>query len=272
MREGKMICGKFREDGFREALTEAALTGAVDTTLRGHLAECAGCRAELERLAALAGAIDRGVAVMTSAEPSPGFAAHVRARVAEEPAPGFVWRRGWVPATVAGVAVLALAAWLLWPVAQNPENSGAPQTTERAPVAPVAPAPLQVPPSIEAPPSPKLAEHAGGVEHAANKLGRASRATAAARSETPALPEVLVSGDEWAQVVKLYRLGQARPAAAGALVARSFTPPEDKVLPFGIEFIQIKPLEATKPGEREVNPPAPDGVLRMNVDSKEAAR
>jgi len=124
--------------------------------------------------------------------------------------------------------------------------------------------PRQVP-SLGAPASAAARMHA-------HQLGRASRATAAARSETPALPEVLVSGDEWAQVVKLYRLGQARPAAAGALVARSFTPPEDKVLPFGIEFIQIKPLEATKPGEREVNPPAPDGVLRMNVDSKEAAR
>lgn len=246
MSETKLSCAEYRD-----ALTEAALAGEPEARLRGHLLECAACSAELGRLSALAGAIDSGVSQMVSAEPSPGFAARVRARVAEESEQSAAaWWRGWVPATVAGVAVLALAAWLLWPAAQNPGNSEAPETAKGAPVAP---APMQPTPSIAAPLSPKPVEHAGGVERAASKLGRAPRELTAARSETPVLPEVLVSGDEWAQVVKLYELTQRGRAALGPPALVDTTPLEAKAQPLLIARLDpIKPIVE----DNTVPPPA----------------
>lgn len=251
MSETRLICAEVRD-----ALTEAALAGEPDARLRGHLLECAACSAEFGRLTALAGAIDSGVSQMVSGEPSPGFAARVRARVAEESEQSAAaWWRGWVPATVAGVAVLAIAVWLLWPGAQNPGNSGAPQTAKGAPVAPV---PVQAPPSLEAPPSPKPEEHAGGVERAANKSGRARRVLTAARSETPALPEVLVAGDEWAQVVKLYELTQRGRAALGPPTLVDTTPLEEKAQP-----LLIARLEPIKPIVEETAPPPPPAAERQ---------
>ncbi len=89
-----------------DALSEAALGGEANLRLRAHLAACSQCRSELDRLRALTGAIDRSVAAMVTADPSPGFAARIRARVAEESASRIAWWRGGAPAVAGGVAAL----------------------------------------------------------------------------------------------------------------------------------------------------------------------
>jgi len=245
MKEGKMSCRTVRD-----VLTEAALTGVPDASLRGHFLECASCKDEFARLVALAGAIDRGVAAMTSAAPSPGFAAHVRARVAEEPQVGFAWWRGWAPATVAGVAVLVLAAWLLWPNAQSPTSGDAPAIAGKdEPGEPPAPAKDATEKGVT-----PAAVQQERREVAADRPLRQPRAPRARvtpqRSETPAWPEVLVTGDEWAQVVKLYELSQRGRADFGKVEIVDPTPLEEKAQPLLIARLDpIKPIVEPPPAE-----------------------
>ncbi len=231
---------------YLDTLTEAALGGEAGLRLRAHLAACSQCRSELDRLRALTGAIDRSVAAMVTADPSPGFAARIRARVAEESASRSAWWRGWAPAVAGGMAALALVVWLLWsasavqPPAPAQQMAGPSQGAQKTPPEKIEP-PLQK--SGEAPPK----EMANGVPPRVRVRGQRERVFGQGASQPPPLPEVLVTGDEWKQVVKLYALSQKRQADSVALTAHTFTPPEDKVQPFSIEFIQIKPLETSKP-------------------------
>jgi len=99
---------------FSEKLAEAALEpGDVrDAGLAAHLTTCAVCRLDLEAQRRLAQAMDIGLTASVSVSPSPAFAAGVRARLAEEPAPRASWFSGWVPVTAGALAVVVLmAAW-----------------------------------------------------------------------------------------------------------------------------------------------------------------
>lgn len=95
---------------FSEKLVDAALEpGDVrDAGLAAHLEACADCQREFAAQRRLAQAIDRGLAAAVSAEPSPAFAAGVRARLAEESAPRASWFSGWVPVAAGALAVLVL--------------------------------------------------------------------------------------------------------------------------------------------------------------------
>jgi hypothetical protein len=225
---------------YQEALTEAALGGTQDAALRAHLAGCAGCRNELHRLRALTGAMDRGIVEMMNVEPSAGFAARVRARVAEESAARAASWRGWVPAFAGGIAVLTLAAWLLWPDAQRPTPPGAPAMAKDEPVAPLRAAPEAPDNLAPAPPAPEPREVAS-VRRLPVPV-RPQRETPA----RPALPEVLVSGDEWNQVLKLYALGQRGQVEAEAVAPPDTTPLEAKFRSLEIALLQpIAPLGET---------------------------
>lgn len=223
----------------QDALAEAALGSEQNAALLSHLAACDTCRAELERLRTLTGAMDRSVAQMAGGEPSPGFAARVRVRLAEESAARAAWWRGWVPALAGGAAALALVAWLLWSFAEvqapkpTPEIAGAANPSKG----------VEPPPSSAAPtpsPAPSRLTLAEPPKQAAENRSRPARTRSPQVASQPAWPEVLVSGDEWNQVVKLYALalrGQVNPETA---VAPDPKPLAEKFQPLAIA--QLKPI------------------------------
>jgi hypothetical protein len=230
---------------YLEALTEAALGGVQDAALRSHLAGCAGCRNELDRLRTLTAAMDRSIMERVNVEPSPGFSAGVRQRLAEESAARAAWWRAWVPALTGAVAVLALVAWLLWPDAQLSTPPGVPVMAKDEPVAPLQAAPEAPDKNVApAPPGPERREVAS-VRRLPVPV-RPQRETPA----KPALPEVLVSGDEWNQVVNLYALAQQGQIEAKVVAAPDTTPLEEKFQPLMIARMDpIKPLQEPSAGE-----------------------
>ncbi len=216
---------------FSNALAEVALGRAQDAVLRSHLAACAACRDELERLRALTGAVDRAIAEMVNAEPSPGFAARVHARVADESAARATWWRGLVPALAGGAAVLALAVWLLWPAAKV----HAPRRENNFVDSGKGPAPPRVEPSSADKP-----EETPPKQFAIRRERSAPRF---APTAMPAAPEVLVSADEWNQVLKLYTLAQRGRVNAETVTQPDNASLEQKSTPLVIAQLQsIAPL------------------------------
>jgi hypothetical protein len=97
--------------------------------------------------------LDREIASMLSAEPSPEFVARVRTRVAEEPAPGG-WRLSWMFAAATAVAMVVVAL-IVWPSPDGTSSRGL-TSSSPAPVEPAriaeagpasAPAPVTPPPA-----------------------------------------------------------------------------------------------------------------------------
>lgn len=114
-----------------------------------HLATCDACRAQLEELRAVMGVLGEWKAV----EPTPGFEAALRARLAQEPAS----RQGWLvlrPAYLVALAVAVLLAVgiILWQ-STPPPVAAPPQVVQSAPPKPVSP-----PRAVTRPPSPAAAE------------------------------------------------------------------------------------------------------------------
>ena len=108
---------------FSEKLADAAIQPGElrDTGMAAHLETCAACRQELEAQRRLAQAMDLGLAAAVSAEPSPSFAAGVRARLEAEPAPRGSWFTGWVPVAAGALAVLVLMViWFARQEGQDP--------------------------------------------------------------------------------------------------------------------------------------------------------
>jgi hypothetical protein len=131
-----------------------ALDGALDATRQGHLAACAGCRADVE---ALASVVARVKAVDVP-EPSPLFWDHLAARVgdaiAREPAPERP--RWWAPRPAWGLAAVALIVTALagfWSVRAPAPEAGA---VARTPPGPARPSP-DVAPEASAAGEPGLA-------------------------------------------------------------------------------------------------------------------
>jgi hypothetical protein len=92
-------------------------------------------------------ALDREIESMLAVDPSPEFAARVRARVGEGPVP-VQWWRHWKPGVAAAVAVIA--AFVMWPDRVQREEAPVParlaieRTEPSVPVAPSSPAEAQV--------------------------------------------------------------------------------------------------------------------------------
>jgi hypothetical protein len=88
------------------------LSDAQAEELRVHVSRCSPCLAEWQSAQVLAAAVDRSLAAMVAGEPSPQFAARLRARIAEEPAPAafglLTWPRSSIAAAVAATALFAV--------------------------------------------------------------------------------------------------------------------------------------------------------------------
>ncbi|HKZ04534.1 MAG TPA: zf-HC2 domain-containing protein, partial [Methylomirabilota bacterium] len=144
-----MTCAENRE--LHSALLDGELTAAERTTVEGHLAGCAECSAELERLARMLGVLH----ALPDARASIGFVDRVLA--ATRPVPWYrrLSRRllePWqvkLPLEAAAVAIVALGA--VYVFQKTPELQQA--TRYEAPAPRSAPAPETVsPPATPAPP------------------------------------------------------------------------------------------------------------------------
>jgi hypothetical protein len=215
---------------YLDPLTEVALGGEPEAGLRAHLAGCDACRRELDRLRSLAGAIDRGVAGLVAGQPSEAFAARVKERLAGRRGPVAIpWRR-WAPAMAGGLALAGLALWL----AVGQKAGAPPPVAPRGRLSPERPqaAPVPAPPA-GAPP--------GGTAVAAGPP--APPAPPVPARARPAPPEVLVTGDEWTQVVRLYTLSRQGRADAGRLAAPDPAPLEERLQPLAVPALMTRPLE-----------------------------
>jgi len=92
-------------ENYREALTEAAATGAAPSSeLRSHLEGCASCRTAFAEERQLFAAVDAGLRANANAEVPASLLPRVRAKLNELAVP----RRSWIPAYVAVAAAVAL--------------------------------------------------------------------------------------------------------------------------------------------------------------------
>jgi hypothetical protein len=211
-------------------LAEAALGVELSARAQAHLAACAACRGELDRLRSLAVAMDDGIAAIANADPAPGFAARVRVRLAEQPSPAVVWGRAWIPALVGGLAVLALVAWLAMNRPQPPRVADHP---------PAALAPENTPGSgVESSRSTERVEKVPPRKPVPVRKGPANE---------PPLPEVLISDDQWAQVVMLYKLLEREQIGADVLAPPDAKPLDEKFQPLVIARLDPIPPLGDKP-------------------------
>jgi len=237
-----------------------------ELALLAHVAQCEACRDAYNEAGALRSFVDRGmeklVGGLRESEPSPQFAARLRARLAAEPAPSrwnLVVSEMWESATrrplcyVAGTAAVALLIVLAMNSWMHRERS--------APSAPIEALTAQIPPAVT---PPSTAPSNSGNDAASPQLPRAANpqrqgtklapraiephVTASRASEfhetvsRPASrePEVLVPKDELRAVAQLYAATQSgRVDAEQLYVAQQKTREPVEVKP-----IEITPLES----------------------------
>jgi len=236
-----------------------------ELALLAHVAECEACRDAYNQAGALRSLVDRGVEKLAGglreSEPSPQFAARLRARLAAEPAPGR-WNLNalqmWESASrcplyyVAGAAAVALLIAFAMSSWMHRERS--------APSAPIEALTVQIPPAVT--PSSTATSNLGiGASRAAdsqlprtanpqrqgtNPPARAPEAhvTASRAPEShetgsrPASrePEVLVPKDELRAVAQLYQATQS-----GLVDAEQLYVAQQKTR----EPVEVKPIEIT---------------------------
>ena len=214
---------------FSEKLADAALEpgDVLDAGLAAHLTTCAVCRLELEAQRRLAQAMDIGLTASVSANPSPAFAAAVRARLAEESAPRASWYSGWVPVTAGALAVVVLmAAWF----ARREELRRTPGSDQ-----------AMINNTVQ-----KLAGGAdgGGVAPIAHTKSQREinparpRGTRTLQSRQPREPEVIVPAGQREAVLRFYAAVWSGRAEVSAVLGRHG--------PIEIAELKITPLEVPK--------------------------
>jgi hypothetical protein len=227
--------------GYKDAIADAAFAlpgeeARLAPEVATHLSECAACRDELEAQRALAAAIDRGVAASVSGAPSPGFAARVRARVAEETASPQRWFWRWAPVAMGALAVVALMVWVSGtPPVQPPVGLAPPQLARGGVILSVAP---------------NAADNAGLDRTDLSKRNRA------VQRPTQREPEVLVLPGQDLAIAQLYLAAQSGRLDGAALLRE---PPAVVEAPNPLENtdLRIAPIEITPLIAEKGTSPAP---------------
>jgi Putative zinc-finger len=213
-----MLCERYREWMIPAAL--GGLPSQRGRELQAHVAECAPCRAEFERVKALTGAVDRGVAASANAQPSPDLAARVRARIAESPEASSFWPFAWWMPLAAGAlaAAAVLALWLRPGVPATPRQRASPVT------------------AISVPAEPSRTRPSRAVVTRMPHLN--SRIT----PESVARLQVLVQPGEWNAVVRFAAAVKQGRVDGRPLVAAA----EKSRAELGVKELQIAPLEIAR--------------------------
>ena len=211
---------------FSEKLADAALEPGElrDAGLAAHLETCATCQREFEAQRRLAQAMDLGLSAAVSAEPSPSFAAGVRARLASEPTPlppGFA---GWVPVAAGALAVLVLMViWFARQEGQEPVPEPHQEVSREAAHQPV----------IESDKAPVAAAR-GEMPVRQNRESRPTGAPAV-RAARIREPEVIVPPGQREAVLRFYTVMWSGRVDVSALLV--------KPGPLEIAELKIMPLE-----------------------------
>ena len=248
---------------YGEWIKEAAL-GEVsprrERELLAHAGECDACREAYQRAREVAALVDRGVESLVTGQPSPEFAARLRARIAEEePASRFAWLT-WRPVAAGLVAAAALAVFGLFLLPRHrtlPAKSGQPVPTVAS----------TVPPGPHAPgvASANATQRNHGYSTAVRRHSRAQLVAQQRRgirlAPSSADPEVLVPPGQLEAVMQL-----AADIRSGRIDGKEFLAEQAQVQrdmqkPIDIPRIDIRPIEIaplpTKPAEAPSDSTAP---------------
>jgi hypothetical protein len=196
-------------------MTEAAL-GELrperESELLAHVAECDVCRKAYSHTKAVAAAADRGVERLVAGEPSPQFAARLRAQLAGEPIPARGNWSLWVPTMVGAAAVFVL---LMIVLTRSPHSNSPNAGTLEPNQAPLASN------ATEGPPQPVPASRA--------RIGHSIH-TATHRQARPREPEVLVppgqleAALQFADAIRTGRVNGAQVLAAQQMLDKLLEP------------------------------------------------
>jgi hypothetical protein len=187
-----MACEKY-SSWMTDAALGALAPGRAPELLT-HAAQCDPCREAYQHAQEVAAFVDRGIASLVSGEPSPHFAARLRARIAVQRAPGRFRLPFVAPASsqlfavVTGVLIFAI---LLFVVAEHPLLHVNPNQAITAA--------NQIPS-----PSPQVVAVNPSFQPIAPEPPRASRAHRSIQPATPrsSEPEVLVQPGQFAAVMQ----------------------------------------------------------------------
>jgi hypothetical protein len=208
------------------------ISAKLELELLAHVTECEACREAYDHAKAMRSAVDHGLESLVAGEPSPQFAARLRARIAAEPAP-----KRW-----------AWDAWRVWEHASRQTLSYALGTLVLATLLIVvrmglprkhvsAPAVAEVTSTIS--PSPSVATDSPGTSaipvHSREKLAFGSVPSPRIQRE----PEVLVPKEEFLAVVRFYEAVHGTPVHGDQLYAAQQEPQK----PLELKPIEITPLE-----------------------------
>jgi hypothetical protein len=198
-----------------------ALAPGREPELLAHAATCDACRQTYLRAGELAAFVDRSVASLVSANPSPHFATRLRARLAAEPAPARFRQIAWIPVAA---GALALASVILVLMMRSPSRSNPNHIANAIPESPLQAAAANIP-TLPASVAPGF--RPGFVRHVS------------ARNPPAHEPLVLVEPGQFAAVVQFSdAVREGRMDGAGLLAADQ---PLEKLL--DVAPIEIAPLD-----------------------------
>ena len=224
-----------------------------DAELAAHLEICSECRAALEGERLLVAAIDRGVARVAAAEPSPAMAVRIRQRVAGEAgSTEHAWRLGarrWLPvALVATMAVVLGSFGLIHRRNQSRSPAPNPLAQQQAPaiVQPTGASGTTTQKGIHAAVKPRSVPVRGNRVLLARTHSKGSQGHARRRI-LPAEPEVLVEKDEAALVIQLYNAARSGRVDGASLVAQPPGPKRDA--DGSLAPLEIPPLKTAELAE-----------------------
>ncbi len=230
-------------ENYKDALTEAAASGADPANalrsnakmaaLRAHFESCASCRTAFAEEQALFISIDAGLHATANAEVPASLLPRVRAALGETAAPH---RHSMSPLIFAAASIAF--AFLVFLIARQHRPVSDDQAKQTPPIS----MPLKPPTGSHGEISP------AGVQSASTsaKHLRAPRKSTLVHSAASSKPEVLVPPDEREAFARFVAALNARSDFAAAIVAEA---PEKKdalvvVEPLQISDIELKPLES----------------------------
>lgn len=224
-----MACEKYRESIKKLALGN--LHPKRELEMLAHAEECNACRESYAHASEVREAVDRSIEALVAGEPSPHFAARLRARIAAGPVPA---RVPWMKWTPVAAATLVLAALLVALLLRTPRHSGALEVSVLPSVAPMAPS--NSPEANHSPPAAQIAPP---------RHNHALGATASARlaSHEPEVPTVLVPPGQLAAAFELSDSLSSRRADGQQLIAAANKAGE----PLKINDLVVPPLDKPAP-------------------------
>ena len=200
-------------------------------------------------------ALDRELAAALDVEPSPGFLARVRTRIAAGAAPRrTAWLAPWMPWAAAAVLVILAVSTGMWQVRVD-ESPAAPLAVEPAPMVHSASAgSVQEPLAVEQLPAPAGLQVPVPARGQARTAGERTASGAAAIPTASALTPA-VAGPPFADVLvppERLRAFERLVEAVERGRAPALAPDLDPENPFGIEPIAVEPLTLT---DLSIGPP-----------------